>query len=70
MEARISYLAYVPGMVAVMLQRQQASAIVDARKTIVDGQIEHLLTECARQRKKKGKYVSEHLNEPTQLDIS
>lgn len=30
----------------------------------VNGQIEYLLTECVRQRKKNGKYVSEHLDEP------
>ncbi len=36
-EARITYLAYAPEIAAVMLQRQQASAIVDARKMIVDG---------------------------------
>ena len=155
-EARITYLAYAPEIAAVMLQRQQASAIIDARKMIVDGavgmvemaldqlsekevveldeerkaamvsnllvvlcgkddisgkirrveirekdnkkkqvplrlsaklydaiaawaeddfrsvngQIEYLLTECVRQRKKNGKYVSEHLDEPIDLDIS
>ena len=35
----------------------------------VNGQIEYLLTECVRQRKKNGKYVSEHLDKPTGLDI-
>ena len=35
-EARITYLAYAPEIAAVMLQRQQASAIIDARKMIVD----------------------------------
>ncbi len=155
-EARITYLAYAPEIAAVMLQRQQASAIIDARKMIVDGavgmvemaldrlnqkqiveldeerkaamvsnllvvlcgnhdtqpivntevfidmtdskkkqvplrlseklynaiavwaeddfrsvngQIEYLLTECVRQRKKNGKYVSEHLDEPPELEI-
>ena len=34
----------------------------------VNGQIEYL-TECVRQRKKNGKYVSEHLDEPPELDI-
>ena len=38
-EARINYLAYAPEIAAVMLQRQQASAIVDARKLIVDGAV-------------------------------
>lgn len=36
-EARITYLAYAPEIASVMLQRQQASAIIDARKMIVDG---------------------------------
>ena len=35
----------------------------------VNGQIEYLLTECVRQRKKNGKYVSETLDEPIELDI-
>lgn len=157
LEARITYLAYAPEIAAVMLQRQQASAIIDARKMIVDGavgmvemaldrlsekkvveldeerkaamvsnllvvlcgnqrcaayckfgkfvlimadqkkkqiplrlsaklydavaawaeddfrsvngQIEYLLTECVRQRKKNGKYVSEHLDEHPEFDI-
>ena len=38
-EARITYLAYTPEIAAVMLQRQQASAIIDARKMIVDGAV-------------------------------
>ena len=38
-EARITYLAYAPEIAAAMLQRQQASAIVDARKLIVDGAV-------------------------------
>ena len=152
-EARITYLAYAPEIAAVMLQRQQASAIIDARKMIVDGavgmvemaldrlnenkvveldderkaamvsnllvvlcgnrdaqpivnsgslmaepkkqvplrlnaklydaiaawaeddfrsvngQIEYLLTECVRQRKKNGKYVSDQLDVPPELDL-
>ena len=35
----------------------------------VNGQIEYLLTECVRQRKKNGKYVSEHLDEPLDITI-
>lgn len=35
----------------------------------VNGQIEYLLTECVRQRKKNGKYVSETLDEPLDIDI-
>ena len=38
-EARITYLAYASEIAAVMLQRQQASAIVDARAMIVDGAV-------------------------------
>lgn len=39
LEARITYLAYAPEIASVMLQRQQASAIIDARKMIVDGAV-------------------------------
>ena len=38
-EARITHLAYAPEIAAVMLQRQQASAIIDARKLIVEGAV-------------------------------
>ena len=38
-DSRITYLAYAPEIAAVMLQRQQASAIIDARKMIVDGAV-------------------------------
>lgn len=38
-DARITFLAYAPEIAAVMLQRQQASAIIDARKMIVDGAV-------------------------------
>ncbi len=39
LDARITYLAYAPEIAAVMLQRQQASAVIDARKMIVDGAV-------------------------------
>ncbi len=39
LEARITNLAYATEIAAVMLQRQQASAVVDARKLIVDGAV-------------------------------
>ena len=39
LEARITYLAYATEIAAVMLQRQQASAVIDARKMIVDGAV-------------------------------
>ena len=35
----------------------------------VNGQIAYLLTGCVRQRKKNGKYVSEHLDEHPEFDI-
>ena len=35
----------------------------------VNGQIVYLLTECVRQRKKNGKYVSDELDKPPELDI-
>lgn len=38
-EARITYLAYATEIAAVMLQRQQASAVIAARKMIVDGAV-------------------------------
>lgn len=38
-EARISHLAYAPEIASSMLQRQQAQAVVDARKTIVEGAV-------------------------------
>lgn len=39
LEARITYLAYAPEIAAAMLQRQQASAVVDARSMIVEGAV-------------------------------
>ena len=36
----------------------------------VNGQIEYLLSECVRQRKKDGKYVTEEIDVPPELDIS
>ena len=38
-EARINYLAYAPEIAAVMLRRQQASAIIGAREKIVEGAV-------------------------------
>ena len=35
----------------------------------VNGQIEYLLSECVRQRKKNGKYVSDKIDVPPELDI-
>ena len=55
-EARITYLAYAPEIAAVMLQRQQASAIIDARKMIVDGAVG--MVEMALDRLNQGGVVS------------
>ncbi|MCW1009247.1 SPFH domain-containing protein, partial [Streptococcus anginosus] len=38
-EARITHLSYAPEIAAAMLQRQQASALIDARAMIVDGAV-------------------------------
>ena len=38
-EARINYLAYAPEIAAVMLRRQQATAIISAREKIVEGAV-------------------------------
>lgn len=35
----------------------------------INGQIEYLLSECVRQRKKNGKYVSDEIDLPPELDI-
>ena len=35
----------------------------------VNGQIEYLLSECVRQRKKNGKYVGEEIDVPPEFDI-
>lgn len=55
LEARITYLAYAPEIAAVMLQRQQASAIIDARKMIVDGAVG--MVEMALERLNENKIV-------------
>ena len=56
LEARITYLAYAPEIAAVMLQRQQASAIIDARKMIVDGAVG--MVEIALERLNNGGLVT------------
>jgi len=55
-EARITYLAYSPEIAAAMLQRQQAAAIIDARKMIVDGAVG--MVEMALERLNKGGMIS------------
>ncbi|MBQ4649551.1 MAG: PTS ascorbate transporter subunit IIC [Firmicutes bacterium] len=58
----------IPLRVSEQLYNQLAAWAEDDFRSI-NGQIEYLLTECVRQRKKNGKYVSEHLDEPIELDI-
>ncbi len=51
LEARISYLAYAQEIAAAMLQRQQAAAMIAARRLIVDaavGMVEHALDELSK----------------------
>ena len=50
-EARISHLAYAPGIAGAMLRRQQASAVIAARQRIVEGavgMVEMALSEISR----------------------
>ncbi len=50
LEARISHLAYAPEIASAMLQRQQAQAVIAARKQIVEGavgMVEHALTDLS-----------------------
>ncbi len=54
-DARITYLAYAPEIASVMLQRQQATAIIDARKMIVDGAVG--MVEMALERLKENDVV-------------
>ena len=35
----------------------------------VNGQIEYLLTECVRQRKRNGKYVGENIDKPLEIEL-
>lgn len=58
----------IPLRVSEQLYNQLAAWAEDDFRSI-NGQIEYLLTECVRQRKKNGKYVSETLDEPIELDI-
>lgn len=55
-EARLNYLAYAPEIAAVMLRRQQASAIITAREKIVEGAVS--MVEMALGRLEKGNSVN------------
>ncbi len=64
-EARISHLAYAPEIAMAMLQRQQASAVVSARKQIVEGAVG--MVEMALQRLHDRKTVELNNTERAQL---
>ncbi len=55
-EARLNYLAYAPEIAAVMLRRQQASAIISAREKIVDGAVS--MVEMALKRLEEGNAIN------------
>ena len=58
----------IPLRISEKLYAQIASWAEDDFRS-VNGQIEYLLTECVRQRKKNGRYVSDHPDEPPDPDI-
>ena len=58
----------VPLRLSPKLYNALASWAADDFRSI-NGQIEYLLTECVKQRKKDGKYVSETIDEPLELEI-
>ena len=58
----------VPLRLSPMLYAQIAAWAEDDFRS-VNGQIEYLLTECVRQRKKNGKYVSDEIDIPPEFDI-
>lgn len=64
-EARINYLAYAPEIAAVMLRRQQASAIISAREKIVEGAVS--MVEMALDKLEKRDVV--HLSDESKASI-
>ena len=58
----------IPLRLSIKLYNQIAAWAEDDFRS-VNGQIEYLLTECVRQRKKNGKYVSEELDKPLDIEI-
>ena len=58
----------IPLRLSKKLYDQIASWEEDDFRSVI-GQIEYLLTECVKQRKKNGKYVSDTMDEPIELDI-
>ena len=59
----------IPLRLSMKLYKQLSSWAEDDFRS-VNGQIEYLLTECVKQRKKNGAYVSETMDEKIELDIS
>ena len=58
----------VPLRLSPKLYNALASWAADDFRSI-NGQIEYLLTECVKQRQKDGKYVSQTIDEPLELEI-
>lgn len=58
----------VPLRISARLYEQLAAWAEDDFRSL-NGQIEYLLTECVRQRKKNGKYVAEDLDVAPELDL-
>lgn len=58
----------IPLRISKKLYEQIASWAEDDFRSI-NGQIEYLLTECVKQRKKDGKYVGETIDQPLDIDI-
>lgn len=58
----------IPLRLSAKLYNQLASWAEDDFRSL-NGQIEYLLTECVKQRKKNGKYVSDTMDEEIELDI-
>ena len=58
----------VPLRISAKLFEEIASWAEDDFRS-VNGQIEYLLTECVRQRKKNGKYVGEEIDKPLDIKI-
>ena len=58
----------IPLRVSAKLYNAIAKGAEDDFRSI-NGQIEYLLTECVRQRKKNGKYVSDEIDAPLEIDI-
>lgn len=58
----------IPLRVSPKLYSQIASWAEDDFRSI-NGQIEYLLSECVKQRKKDGKYIGEEIDKPIELDI-